>query len=475
MVPGDGSMARDRGAMIRAPYRLIPPGEMVPSERFEVPPVGLVLLGTLEVVVRDALGHYLLVLSPRYEPVHDPTGSGLVETGQWTPPYVQYDVPAGSLRTVGSVYQAFRDAVSDSEMAADLNRYLDAWQAGLHGAKLVDELIEYKNSWSQPGAMKVYCIRRHRVITEDCDVRALADSDMRQGFRFLPIGEAAYASNISLRECPIHRRTHSLYLGRPLATDLAKVTARPEARAKLRSEAIEVPREAFFKEYSGLLFCGDVANYGAACRYVSDHMGTLIAEGAEVAEWLRESAITAFTRIFLESGISHVHTAGDGFICALPTALESREALGKDLARFLNSFRLFCREVDDLERRISAHRHTRQRSVSIAPLGTRLAVHLGSYRYGKMGLAASLTPAFDGASIIDVARLEQGLRDLTKTPTDAERLGLASTRHPVALSDALVRALGRSLPQSLRRLGSGAARSKESKQRAHLFVQREID
>ncbi|MFP5388851.1 MAG: hypothetical protein ACLGG5_06075, partial [Thermoleophilia bacterium] len=43
-------------------------------------------------------------------------------------------------------------------------------------------------------------------------------------------------------------------------------------------------------------------------------------------------------------------------------------------------------------------------------LGSRLAIHHGDYRFGKMSMLASLLPTLDGASVIEAARIEAGLR-----------------------------------------------------------------
>ncbi len=119
-----------------------------------------------------------------------------------------------------------------------------------------------------------------------------------------------------------------------------------------------------------LLFCGDIANYGAATAYASQHVVGFDDVNPEAA-------------LFRDARISQVHTAGDGFICALPV-LEER-AIRTDLKRFAKAYAAYLSGLEHLNARIAEHVESApRREAKASTLGSRLAVHYGTYRYGKI-------------------------------------------------------------------------------------------
>jgi hypothetical protein len=133
---------------------------------------------------------------------------------------------------------------------------------------------------------------------------------------------------------------------------------------------------------------------------------------------------------------------GDGFIAALPFMTGDGHEARTLLQRFLDAFASFTSLLNDVDQRFG------ERSPDAAPnprpiLGSRLAIHFGSFRYGKMALASSLSASFDGAAITDVARLEQGLRhELKGAAAHESQLTLSGEGHVVAISDQAVQAIG---------------------------------
>jgi hypothetical protein len=75
-------------------------------------------------------------------------------------------------------------------------------------------------------------------------------------------------------------------------------------------------------------------------------------------------------------------------------------------------------------------------------MGSRMALHYGAYLYGRIGFRRSFAPTFDGASVVEVARLEQGLSLAVKgggePGADAGDpvAAIRGQRHVLAVSDA---------------------------------------
>lgn len=135
---------------------------------------------------------------------------------------------------------------------------------------------------------------------------------------------------------------------------------------------------------------------------------------------LRDSATIAFTDLFLDAGISQIHIAGDGFICAMVLKKPSEAIAG--LKRFSAAYASYLARLEDLNSRITAYGAKNASDNGTPLLGSRLAVHYGSHRFGKMRQASSLVTSFDGSEIVRVSRLEQALRAVTKDPIEAKRL-----------------------------------------------------
>lgn len=442
---------------------------MAAGDRFKARPQSLHIIATLEIAVRDELGTSMLITCPRYDHVEQEESSSEqiaaweIEAGQWTPPFIKYSVKARASATVGGMMKSFKEAKQAFPIEQDLARYIDSLSCGLGNATYTDGFVEYKPSWDSPGTMKAYLILRYRVDTADCDGRALADAEWLKGFRFLPIDDGVYEDVTQKRFCPHHDRTHRIFVRKPLATNLEHVLEDAGRRHAIGERALKIERTHFFTRYEGMLFCADIANYGAACQYAGDYMGGFPkGQGGEhelADDFLRESATVGFTRLFLEAGVSHVHIAGDGFLCGIPCTTPDRRARFDE---FLVAYRRFLRLLDLTNRYLADHA---KRSRRTAPkLGSRLAVHAGEYSYGKTGLAASLVPAFDGGAIIDVSRLEQGLRARVKKRENT----LPGAHHVIVSTDAK-KQIGSLTNTALSPLGRYVVRSKESRQHGSIF------
>jgi hypothetical protein len=463
--------------LVKGPYRHILSRQFEKDAEFSPRPSALVLVAGLEIVVRDEYGVYLLVISPQYEEIELPTrkpGSAKVEDGFWTVPYVTHAInaPTGGFKHVKHTIETIDREIAAWNPQPLLEDYLRTFSLGVPTVTPVGAFCELKHSWTQPHITKLYHMMRYSVSFESCYHRNLADAFSRGGFSFLPIDER-YKTVTRRRTCRTHQLKETLYLEQPLATNLATVLEDEDERRSLCSRVvIPLERDHFVRDQSGLLFCGDIAGYGAASSYAEQHMGGLT--DADHGAILRDSATVAFTDLFLETGISQIHIAGDGFICAM--ALEKPSEVVAGLKRFAASYASYLARLEDLNSRIAAY-GAKNASGSGAPLlGSRLAVHYGAYRYGKMSQASSLVTSFDGSEIVRVSRLEQALRAVTQEPIEAERLKVAESLHTAAASQNLVKLVAPEkviLNKLFKTGGRFDAASKEYHERAWLLQRTE--
>ncbi len=421
---------------VKGPYKLIDRREFTADTVFEPQPISLVLIAGLEVVVRDAYGDYLLVTNPQYEPVEtDETKPSKVEDSFWTVPYVTKTIhpPEDSFRNVFPTIEIVDKAVASWKPRAKLKAYARTFSIGVTDLKLIDAFCELKRSWSQPHITVLYHIMRYSLVLGNLQQRNLADAESRKGYTFIPI-DKRYEKVVERRACPVHKRDEVLYLAQPLASNLAVVLEKEESRNEMSARAMTLAGEHFSRDYTGLLFCGDISGYGAASAYAEAHMGGF--EEIDHGAVLRDSATIAFTDLFMEAGIAQVHTAGDGFICALPLPpLDRASEARAELKRFAKAYKTYLACLDRLGRRIAEHfakNHTAKGQPPV--MGSRLAIHYGEYRFGKMSQAASLLTSFDGRQIVAVSRLEQGLRSVAKDDAQAKKHRIAGARHIAAAS-----------------------------------------
>lgn len=442
-----------------------------PRRRFQHKPASVVMIATLELVIDDGRSKYLLITSPRYEPVERASEGVHVESGQWTPPYVTRSIASPAehyWRSAGKVMESVDQELVGWDAAMHLSQMVGGWNCGLSELEQIGSFTEYKRSWGQPTSWKAYHVLLFRARTDDVERMALADPEARKGFFYLPIEEDRFAHATRTRQCEQHARDEIMFLGQPLATNLAHIVGTPEKRKALCAQSVSLREEDFHSTYSGLLVCGDIAGYGAACKHVAD-MQSLEAEARDPATIIRESAAAGFTQLFHEAGMRQIHTAGDGFIAALP--LQSESEIREALMHFLEAYERFLHALDELNTRIAADFIRVSGEGDPPVMGSRLALHWGEYRYGKIARAASSAPTFDGATIIDVARLEQGLSAMTKGKVE-DPVGVSARPHTVIQSQALIEHIPHlhDCHERLEALGSADVGSKEFAHEASLLA-----
>jgi hypothetical protein len=420
-------------------------------------PSQLRIIATLEIVVRDENGAYLLVVYPDYTGAESdfPTGGGTErfaiassEPGEWTPPYRTYNVirvldQASGLKNRRSasklpcktdeLFKLFDEAQKHTDPEGDL--YTTAEGLGLRSTDIeeVETFHEFRPSYRHPEDFRGYRIIRFVSRLGEDDFLNVADPEMRKGLAFLPIDDVY--QDLPERQCENHGRPERLFWGRPIANNLRTTLEGTTTRESLVHNAPIVDKNRFFSAETGLVLAADLAGYGKCCAFVDDEGAGFGVQDPDVSAALRNTATVAFSRLFLRSSIYQTHTAGDGILCAIPK--EELDADPGRLARFFAHYHQMLDEIESINGALMSLGESRSKP---APqLGSRLAIHYGSYRFGKTSLFGSLAPAFDGASIIHAARLEAGLRDWLKSGghTDARHSLAVSVTASVALNEHL--------------------------------------
>jgi class 3 adenylate cyclase len=414
--------------------------QRAPGDRLPEDITGYRLLYTLEIVVEDELSPYLLLTYPSYAP--DGLTSKNLTEGCWTPPFLSHHVDPGlstplrvvSLRRLFNDFE--RDLASRQPVPRDPVPYgirQLGWQIGARDPSFEHhgDFIEVKRSYRNPTLIFCYKIVRYslRLHDDDPGLRDLADSEARRGHVFLPLDDLG--SVLHTRHSERHERTEQWFLGKPLASNVSHIIRTPERLTALRERAIPLQQRHFRHEEEGLLCTADLAGYGTALRYAQEEMHGFGLRGEQMAGLLQSSVIRHFDVIFSQLGVSQVRTLGDGFMAAFPKRVFPRVA--DVVAALIGYWRRFVETLEQLNRDI--------RDPALA-MGSRMALHFGEYQYGRIGLGRSFGPTFDGASVVEVARLEQGLALAVKGGREAgEGTGdsieaLRSQRHVLAISDA---------------------------------------
>lgn len=399
--------------------------------RLPVFPAGFALVLTLEVVLRDDHGAYLLL---DYQSASR-LGRSLDDSDQgfWVLPFESFradprHVKPSSAGSVRRLYEVFERTVATDDAMERL-----AWLRGARDftVRQIGSSIELKNSPRWPEIVKCYKILRYSLTLDDeASLHSFADPELLRGHVFLPLDDLPHV--LETRTSQRHGREEQWFLGRPLVSNVEHLISTTERRSALRERAVPLSRNHFRRQEEGLLCAVDLGGYGAAHRYALERMQGFGARRGDVARMLRSSVVYHFSEMLSRLGVSQVHMAGDGFIAAFPRRVFGD--IDATVARLLERWKAFLVEIEQL--------NTAIQDPQVA-IGSRMALHYGPYQYGRIGQARSFAAAFDGASIIEVARLEQGLALAVKglapfasTP-DGAATGIDGQRHTLVASDAV--------------------------------------
>lgn len=394
--------------------------DQTPDRRLTVPPAQVWVISTLEITVHQDAGRpHLLLTFPSY-----PLGTGTAhDEGYWATPFVAYPVNMGygPPTTVNSLHRQIDRTMAGKDTEADINQL--AYLLGLRDTTVakLGEFIELKMSPRTPELVKAFKIIRYGLSTVDeACLRNIADPDLRRGYVFLPLTHGG--DYLHERYSEAHRRTEQWFLGKPLMSNIQHVVATLGLRARLASLSISLPRELFARRESGLLVAVDLAGYGTALKYAREQMHSFGSDANSIQAAFRKSIGTYFDRMLGQLGATQVQTAGDGFVAAFPTRVFGDVA--RLMTDLLAQWRRFVGGIGELNKEI------REEGLRV---GSRMALHFGDYEYGRIGGITSFVPAYDGASIVEVTRLEQGLASAMRGGDPR----LRPKRHYVAVSRAL--------------------------------------
>lgn len=364
----------------------------------DVAPSSTWIISTLEIVVSVGREKYLLLTLPSYSLDNQPIMVQHDE-GYWAPPFMAYPVESGFSppSTVGSIRRQAR-VVSDAQISRDIHHM--AYQMGLRDVELEsrESFIEIKVSPRTPGVVKAYVVLRHSLssISQEC-LRNLADPEVRRGYVFLPINSER-PSVVSRRPSSVHQRDESWFLGKPLQSNVDVVLEENGRSRQLEANALPLPATAFARSEVGLIIACDLRAYGRALQYAEAEMAGFLGSGEQAADHYRREIAERFQEFAGTLGITQLQVAGDGLVAALPARLgltvdEVLSEVGESWQRLVGS-------VNELNARI------RDNSIHV---GSRLALHYGSYVFGRVAGPLSAVAGFDGASIIETVRMEQAL------------------------------------------------------------------
>lgn len=366
-------------------------------------------LATLEVVVDDGeSGPCMALLLGSY--AIDATVRSEHGEGYWVPPNVAYPVPYGftAPTTHGSLRRRFEGGCNRDRLAQDVEQL--AYTFGLRDVDIAYRggFIEVKNSPRTPELIRAFYIDRFALIAADPDSLVnLADPESRHGIVFIPLVDAD--RHVHHKESASHGRSEAWFLGKPLQSNIEHVVFDATINSQLRSTAVTIPGEAFVSQENGLICVGDVSGYGAALQYAREEMRSFAVSNAEIRQVFRSCVISELEAFVCRIETTQVQFAGDGFLTALPVRVHGDA--GDAIPRLVEAWDLLVARLRDLNESIA----DAQRKI-----GSRLAVVMGDYRYGRMSKLRSFAPAFDGDEVIRAARLEQALNVATKVPATCE-------------------------------------------------------
>lgn len=409
-------------------YMLI--DELPPHHTLPLVPSQLWYLLTLEFVVADENGRSLLMIYPSYSLQAGDAGD--LNEGYWTPPFFGYpvDLSFTSPDTAGAVmevYQHFEAALDRESTIREL-----AYLMGLPNPQieLTGSFVELKRSPRTPEVAKCYKVVRYSCINlGPRGRRNLADPECRKGYVFLPLDELEDV--VIPRFSAGHGRVERLYLSKPIISNLDHVLSSPNEFARLKDRAITLSAEDFSLQEEGVVVCMDLAGYGTVCKYAAENMGSFHEFGPEIATHFRGSVANLFYSFLGRTGISQVHIAGDGFIAAMPIRHFPDGSCSKAMNLFMSAYTHLLDAIDRLNGYIADPSKR---------IGSRLALHYGQYSYGRIAKTRSISADFDGASIIEVARLEGALREYIKGPIEIQDIS-QPINSPVRSTEALAEEL----------------------------------
>jgi hypothetical protein len=382
-----------------------------------VVPSSIWVISTLEIAIEQGGRTVTLLTYPSY-PLLAQRVTDDHDEGYWAPPFMAYPVPIlySPPALVGSVRRIVNEALKHIDITQDLQQL--CYQMGLRDVDLEERepFLELKVSPRSPELLKAYWILRHGLRSADAAcLRNLADSEVRRGYVYGPTDLSS--RHYSTRPSDTHGRHEVWLLGKPLQSNVEHVLRNEETRLALESARLRLDAEMFTRSESGLVCVVDLSGYGRALKYAHTQMRSFTETSERVQTGLRIAVSEYLQDMLAALGATQAQIAGDGLVAAFPDRVfKDRNAT---IRKILAEWSRVTAAIDNLNASIAKPEFR---------MGSRMALHAGDYSYGRTGGVGSFLPAFDGQSVVDAVRLEQGLAssDLAK-----------DVRHRLAVSTAL--------------------------------------
>ncbi|MCP4650472.1 MAG: hypothetical protein GY853_10385 [PVC group bacterium] len=367
-------------------------------------PMNFWLIISLEVVVGDENGPSLLLTYPSYNlNGHKP---GLINEGYWAPPFLAYNLIKkysypNRIGSIKELYSNFEKKLNVDDAIGELTYLMGLPDPAI---KHAGSFTEVKRSPRTPEHVKCYKIIRYSCTNlGEKGKRNLADPEFRKGHVFLPLENL---DNVLLEKySDSHKRPENWFLSKPLISNVDAILSSPQNIESLKSKQIKLSDKDFVREERGILFKMDLAGYGTACKYAIENMHTFEEKGENIATSFRKSISVIFYEFLMQLGIMQVHLEGDGFIAALPNQHCYHEDIFDTISFIIKKYTELLRNIEHFNKFIKD---------DSKKVGSRLAIHFGDYTFGRVAKTMSLATDFDGASIIEVARLEGALSSIIK-------------------------------------------------------------
>jgi len=202
-----------------------------------------------------------------------------------------------------------------------------------------------------------------------------------------------------------HQRVESLFLSKPIISNVEYIVK--NHLDKMKGNALTISSDDFVLSEEGIVICMDIAGYGTACKYATDNMHTFNENGEQSATFFRTSVAFYFYSSLSAIGISQVHVAGDGFIAGMPKRHFPNQKIEMAIKLIIKAYKNIVDKIEEMNSYIKDED---------SQMGSRLSIHYGDYKYGRIAQSRSMAADFDGASIIEASRMESGLREFTKGP-----------------------------------------------------------
>lgn len=381
-------------------------------DRFELPtsPSGYWLILSFELTLRTETGEVALVLT---HPSYAPRGPAEFRPGVLCPPFVAFPLHSGEryLRSAKDIRDLFTRGEGSIDIDQAIRTHLYLLGLTHYTVTPVGEILEYKESFREPGKSKCYKVLRFSIETDSTpDLVNLTDPLVLSRFIFLPLTDGkldTFLTSVSQPNYGISRE----FRNAPLASNLCQILEDPFELAKLIDRSIEVENSSLYQEYEGYLVKCDIAGSGRLSNWLLRDATPFIMSNRDLEFGHEVNMHAFFLRVLTATGFPHVYPLGDGFLAGRPLEPASEPSLGPDLRELCLQLDAYC------SRMVQAAKGALQLDYRLAVLATR-------YSYGRFTLVNHscyfMTPA-----AITVTRIEDGLKKAQQdevVPADARVL-----------------------------------------------------